>query len=170
MKLQRVMGFVFFAILTSASQLRADIVEIKDEGFVSGEIVSEDGKEMKFKDAHGNLRVISQKNIGMVQHEDKLRKLKEMPGDVVRKVSSATSGVKEKATSTTKKIKSKASAPLDRSKTQGKADALSDALRQANEASAAMSKKNRLIAQEMKAATEGTCSSSSKSKGKFESL
>lgn len=173
MKLKRVLGLVFCAIWINAACLRADIIEIKDEGFVSGEIVSEDENQMTFKDAHGNTRVIPKTNIGMVEHEDKLRKWKEIPADIAQKVSSSMSRTKEKAESTTKKVKSKVTAPLDRSKAQDKADALSDAFKKANEASAAMSKKNNLVAQEMKASAEGTGSSSGsavKSKGRFESL
>ena len=172
MRWNQVMGILFLGIISGGSIAKADIVEIKDEGFVSGDIVSEDEKEMTFKDAHGVNRVIPKNKIGMVEHEDKLKKYKEMPAEIVKKITGVEKKVKDKADTTGKKIKKKASSPLDRSKAQGKADELSNAFAEANKAASAMAKKNAQVAKEMRAAEGGGIAegSSSKKKGRFESL
>ena len=48
----------------------ADILEVKGEGFVNGKIVSENDREVTFKNSAGQVRVLKRSDILFVEKED----------------------------------------------------------------------------------------------------
>ncbi len=152
---------------------RADIVEIRGEGYVNGEIVSQDDKEVQFKDNKGKLRVLSKKDVLYLEKEDKARAVKNKAADAWDALKKAPENIKKKTDALTGKMTG-AVKPVDRSAANRKADALAKSMDQASEAAAALNKKNLAVSSEIRRQrqeAEGVASSaSSQKKGRFASL
>ena len=139
-------GVLAALLLTAPVSARADIIEIRGEGYVNGDILSDDAKEVKFKDNHGNVRRIPKTDVLYLQKEERTVAVK---SDLWKKVKDSATDVKNTADAWTKKITGPLTAPLDRSAADKKSQMLNDVLEQANQASAASAAKAKTINREI---------------------
>ena len=151
----------------------ADIVEVKGEGIMDGKVISEDEKEIQFKDSYGKTRTINKKNVVFMEKEkeDKFKSLKKMVADVSGSIQKTSSNLKKESDQATDKFMKVVTQPLDRSAADQKAAALNNALSQAGGACASMNKKNLAIAGEAKKAmSEDMGEAKTEKKSRFRSL
>lgn len=79
-----------------AGTARAEILEIKGEGFVNGEITAEDDATVTFKDGRGVVRKIPKSSVLMREEEKKvsvIERIKDKTAEAVKKVSSPLKNV-----------------------------------------------------------------------------
>ena len=149
----------------------ADIVEVRGEGYVNGDILSDDGKEMKFKDNHGKVRTIPKADVLYAEKEDHAAKARSRFWDDVKRVPGA---VKKKTDGWTAKFIGVVGAPIDRSAADAKSKMLADTLAEAGRAQTSAAGKvmtaNREIYRQQNEAKEGVQSSSEEKKGRFAKL
>ena len=165
-------GVIIFGFCVTVA--RADIVEIRGEGYVNGEIQSDDGKLMKFKDNHGKVRSIPRGNVLYAEKEQK-KVLKMNGGKYWENLKKSSEAVKQKTNEWTGKFIGTAGAPLDRSAADQKSRQLENALAEADKASAAAASKSSTAKREFHrqqnaAKADAHGSSSDESKGHFTSL
>ncbi len=166
---------LLMGLLGFTASAQADFIETKKDGFLNGQIVSDDGKQVKFKDAKGRMHTYAKKDVLFQEKEDPSKKTKQMArdaGDWLKKLP-------ENAQKTSAEFSEKAlggiSQPLDRSAANAKADQLARALDDANRASASTAAKNSTFNKEVyrqrdEAQAVANAAASSSKKGRFSSL
>ena len=69
MRIHRIVWLLLGAVLLY-TDARADMLEVKNKGFLNGTIVSETDTQIKLKDADGNVQTFSKKDVTYIQKED----------------------------------------------------------------------------------------------------
>lgn len=81
-------------LVTLNTAARAEIIEVRGEGFLNGEIISETETELTFKPAGKEARTIAKKDILYTEHERKRSALEAAGDKLTNAVSHAAKGVK----------------------------------------------------------------------------
>lgn len=109
-----------FAALFMATAAQADMVEVKGKGILNGEVLSQDDKQMQFKDAKGKTHVFAKKDVLFVELDKNdtgsSTSVSTWKNKASRALASAKSGAKKVGRSvsqTTKKVTGAISQPLD---------------------------------------------------------
>ncbi len=160
-------GGVFFSTLA-----RADMIETKKEGIMSGKVLSENEKEVQFRDTKGQTRIFKKKELLFMEKQDPSKTMKRNMQKALTALKDAAKNLKKNSKVFTQKLIGSVSRPLDRSKADEKSAAFSRSMDEASLAATALAKKNMKINSEINRQTsEGFGDSSSKEKkGHFSSL
>ncbi len=81
-------------LLTLTIDARAEIIEVRGEGYLNGEIVSETDTEVTFKPAGKEVRTIAKKDVLYTEHERKRNALQAAGEKLTNAVGHAAKGVK----------------------------------------------------------------------------
>ena len=156
--------------LTGAA--RADMIETKNDGILSGKVVSDHGNELSFKDAKGRTRVFKKTDVLYLEKEDSSKKIKQWARQAWDWLKNLPKFARKSSDQLTKKFVGKMSKPLDRSSADAKSAALARTMDEASQATAAMAKKtmkvNAEISRQSKEGFGGF--STEEKKGRFSSL
>ena len=158
--------------------VRADMIEIKKEGVFNGKILSQDDKQVRFKDAGGRERLFSREDVLFMEVDADagkplVEKVKKKAAELWRAAKKAPEAVRKGADDLTEKFIGVVGQPLDRSAANAKADQLAGALDQTNKTSAASINKARTVDKEItrqQKEAEGFASQNNEHKGRFTSL
>ena len=58
------------AVLLVSTSAYADIIEIRGKGFLNGHIVSQDDRQVTFKDSKNNVHVVPRADVSFLEHEE----------------------------------------------------------------------------------------------------
>ena len=165
------LGLLSGFFCTASAQ--ADMIETKKDGILNGKILSENGQEVRFQNAKGKTLIFKKTDILFEDKEDIAKKSKQMAQKVWDWLKNLPKMIRKRSDQLTEKFIGTVGAPLDRSGANAKADQLNRAMDDANQASAAMTKKaaaaNAEIARQ-KNESFGSAQSSTEKKGHFASL
>lgn len=152
----------------------ADMIEVRNKGFMNGTILSDDGKELKFKDAKGKEHLYKRTDVLFLEKEDPGKAMKQNTTKVLDAIKQAPAAVKKQSQKLTEQFIAPMSQPLDRSAADAKSAALNSALEEANRAAAASTKKvvtfNKEVYRQQSEAGDSLPGESDKKKGHFSSL
>lgn len=170
MKRWAMLGFVgvFFCVTVAW----ADIIETKKDGILNGTILSENEKEVQFKDAKGQTRIFNKTDVLFQEKEAPPQPVAKTAEKAWEWVKQGPKNVKRMSDQLTDKFIGSVSQPLDRSAVNAKSDELARALDEASKVAATVSKNNKRISAEARSLeleSYGT-GAPEKKKGRFESL
>ena len=156
--MRRVTALAAGAVLAAVTA-HADMIELKSKGFLNGEVVSQDDREVHFKDASGKTGVYPKAEIVYMQIDKSdtgkksdvlLKRLKVKIEQALEAVKKMPQALKHFTDAKTHKFLDAAGKPLDRSAVNAKSDALAKAMDEASQTSATLSKKNLTVNSELK--------------------
>ena len=172
--MKRVLSFGLIGFICFTASVHADILETKKGGIQNGQILSDDGKQLKFKDAKGKTHVYDKKDVLYQEKEDAAKKSKRFAHDAWDKIKAAPMAVKKGSDKLTEKFIGTVGKPLDRSAADAKGAALAKSMDEASQATGSMTKKsvavNKEVYRQKNEAMVDAGSSSSAKKGHFASL
>lgn len=152
----------------------ADMIEVKNKGFMNGTILSDDGKELKFKDGKGKEHIYKRSDVLFLEKDDPGKVMKQNTSKVLDAIKQAPDAMKKGSQKLTEKFIAPLSQPLDRSAADAKSAALNNALEEANRAAAASTSKmvtfNKEAIRQQNEARDSLPGSSDTKKGRFSSL
>ena len=151
----------------------ADMIETRKEGILNGKIMSENDREVHFKNAKGQTMVFKRSDVLFEDKEDISKKTKQAAQKFWEWLKNLPKAMRKGSDQWTDKFIGTVGAPLDRSGANAKSDQLAKAMDDASQASAVMTKKvaaaNAEIARQ-KSEAFGSAQSSTEKKGHFTSL
>ena len=161
--------------MSLSSYAYADMIEIKDEGFSNGEVVSETADEVVFKDSHGVKPHVAKKDVLHLEKEkkDNLKFAKNAGSQIQAQVAKLTHGAPKLPTSMKVDVdKLKKKNALDRSKTDKKTNEMNSVMKQAADAQRAAHAQQKRANSEMRAAQREAYGEvpESKPSGRYRSL
>lgn len=185
--LRRRLFFIFTILFfLTTTGLRADILETKKDGFMDGELISDDGKEVIFKNSHGETKTFAKSEVTYFEKVDKnkealkrvVQTVQNIPKDLQKNVAKSMQGAKAKAPNVPIKAKVAAGAKSKKSSggSGGMMDEANKAMAQAQKAQAAQQKKMMQAIKEAEGGSGGDGGGEEKAgkysfkKGRFSSL
>ena len=162
---------VFGSLLIFSRAAFADMLEIRGRGYVNGEVLSDDGKKVQFRNSHGAVETLNKNDVLFFEKEDPAAKTRSRSGSSSGSTGKAAAsafsleGIKEKASEISDKVTDfiqektpglkKAwddiAKPIRPSQTsQNKANMITKAINDAGDATVAMNKKTYEINRRMK--------------------
>ena len=155
MSTHRIAVIMVGSLLWFSGAARADMIEIKDEGFSNGEVVSETADEVVFKVSHGVKRHLAKKDVLHLEREkkDNLKFAKDAGSQMQAQVQKLTHGMPKLPTSMKVDVdKLKKKNALDRSKVDARTNGFSSAMQQAADVQRAAAAQQKKVNSEMRAA------------------
>ena len=149
------------------------MIETRKGEVLNGKILSDDGQTLQFKTAKGQTLTFKKKEIVFQEKEDPSKKIKEYTRKTWEWIKNLPITVRKTSDQLTEKFIGTVGAPLDRSGANAKSAQLARAMDDANQASAAMTKKVAAANAEIyrqKNEAFGSAQSSTEKKGHFASL
>ena len=170
-----------FSLFLFQPVVRADMIEVKNEGILNGKVLSNDDKQVRFKDSRGKEHQYAKEDVLYLDTDVNVNvdmsffeKVQKKAAEILKAVRTVPKAVKKTTDGMTEKFIGEVGKPLDRSAANAKSAALASALDQASQASAASTSKmmafNKEVYRQRNEARESAPSSSDEKKGRFTSL
>ena len=126
--MRRTAALALVIVCLTPALSRADIFEIKGEGYINGKVVSEDEKEITIKDGHGDVRKLRKSDVIYMEKE---APKKSVP--IADQWRQAKEAVKKKIEKVAPGLKS-LTAPVHRAENKQMNEFLNETTKQANDA------------------------------------
>ena len=171
--MNRSIGVCLLLLVFYQAAAYADIIESKTDGIMNGSIVSENDKEVKFRDAKGKEHVYPKADVLYVEKEDMGKIMQHKTNRILEYLKNLPAKLRSGSDKATQAVVRPMSKPLDRSMANAKSDMLAKVLDESSKAGAASGNKikefNREVYRQKHEAEEESAPREEK-KGRFASL